>query len=172
MKIAITDACIFIDLYDLQLTSAFFNLEIEIHTTFDVFDELYDEQKELLRAYVSSGKLTIHTITENDWHAIQKMNLPRTLSPNDKTVLYLADKTQCMVLSSDKTIRKQAKKLCCEYHGMLWIFDQLIEEGLITNSIAIQKIEKLFSLNITYQNNQELFAEKEKRMERWGKGSE
>lgn len=33
MKLAITDACIFIDLYDLQLTAQFFNLDIEIHTS-------------------------------------------------------------------------------------------------------------------------------------------
>ena len=51
MKVAITDACIFIELHHLLLTSVFFKLDIEIHTTVDVFNELYPEQQELLKAY-------------------------------------------------------------------------------------------------------------------------
>lgn len=31
-KIAVTDACIFIDLYDLDLIATFFTLEVEINT--------------------------------------------------------------------------------------------------------------------------------------------
>ena len=41
LRIAVTDACIFIDLYDLGLVNAFFQLEIEIHTTTSVYFELY-----------------------------------------------------------------------------------------------------------------------------------
>lgn len=60
MRIAITDACIFIDLIELQLTSQFFGLDIEIHTTLDVYNELYIEQQEWLKVYWSFGKLTLH----------------------------------------------------------------------------------------------------------------
>ena len=35
IKIAITDACIFIDIYDLDLIAAFFNLQFEIHEKTD-----------------------------------------------------------------------------------------------------------------------------------------
>jgi hypothetical protein len=51
MKLAVTDACIFIDLIELQLTAHFFKLQIEIHTSLDVFNELFDNQKEILKAY-------------------------------------------------------------------------------------------------------------------------
>jgi hypothetical protein len=63
MKVAITDACIFIDLIELRLTSQFFGLQIETHTSLDVYNELYPEQQELLKAYQSIGKLIIHNIT-------------------------------------------------------------------------------------------------------------
>lgn len=53
IKIAVTDACIFIDLYDLGLVTSFFNLELEIHTTSAVYFELYDEQQQVLKAYQS-----------------------------------------------------------------------------------------------------------------------
>ena len=41
VKIAVTDANIFIDLYNLGLINDFFNLEFEIHTTASVLMELY-----------------------------------------------------------------------------------------------------------------------------------
>ena len=47
LKIAVIDACIFIDLYDVGLVASFFKLEIEIHTTSSVYFELYDEQQQV-----------------------------------------------------------------------------------------------------------------------------
>lgn len=41
MKIAVTDACIFIDIIELGLSGHFFNLPFKIHTTLDVLNELY-----------------------------------------------------------------------------------------------------------------------------------
>ena len=169
MKIAITDACIFIDIYDLQLTSKFFSLELDIHTSIDVFNELYEEQKEILRAFQQVGKLTLHSILEEDRKVIFAKNFPRSLSDNDKTVLYLSEKIDAMVLSSDKAVRANAKKLCVEYHGMLWVFDKLIEEGIINNKIAIEKIRKLLATNMIYQNNAELITEIDKRIKLWSK---
>lgn len=52
MKIAITDACIFIDLHDLDLTTAFFSLNFEIHTSLDVFNELYLAQQQPLTEFI------------------------------------------------------------------------------------------------------------------------
>lgn len=169
MKIAITDACIFIDIYDLQLTSKFFGLELDIHTSVDVFNELYEEQKEMLRAFQSVGKFTLHSISGEDRKVMFSKNYPRSLSDNDKTVLYLSEKIDAMVLSSDKAVRANAKKICVEYHGMLWVFDKLVEEGLIDNIVAIEKITQLISTNIIYQNNEELKIEITKRIKNWSK---
>ena len=41
MKIAVTDACIFIDLIELDLVQPFFQLRVELHTTIDVINELF-----------------------------------------------------------------------------------------------------------------------------------
>ncbi len=167
MRIAITDACIFIDLIELQLTSQFFGLDIEIYTTLDVYNELYIEQQEWLKIYRSFGKLTIHNLSPEEKDSIQNMSFPKSLSDNDKSVLFLAEKLDALVLSSDKAVRSFAKKHSIEYHGMLWIFDSLIENGLITNEEAISKMRLLISNNIVYQNNMELNAEIEKRIKRW-----
>lgn len=50
---------------------------------------------------------------------------------------------------------------------MLWIFDCLIEKGLVTKEAAILKMRSLISNNIVYQDNMELNAEIEKRIKRW-----
>ncbi|MCL2311123.1 MAG: hypothetical protein FWC41_01350 [Firmicutes bacterium] len=167
MRIAITDACIFIDLHDLKLTNSLFSLKLDIHTSLDVFNELYAHQQDVLSAFHSVGKLTIHNISAEDRINIQKQNYPKALSENDKTVLFLAEKIDAIVLSSDRAVRTCAKKKSIEYHGMLWIFDKLVETLLLDSAAAAVKLEMLIKTNIVYQNNVELIKEMEIRLKRW-----
>lgn len=167
MKIAVTDACIFIDLIELQLTSHFFGLDIEIHTTLDVYNELFHDQQEWLKVYESVGKLTIHNLSPEEKISIQSISFPKSLSDNDKSVLFLAEKLNAIILSSDKAVRRFAKNNTIKYHGMLWIFDNLIEHDLISKLEAKIKIRLLVSNNIVYQNNMELNEEIEKRIMKW-----
>jgi len=167
MKLAITDACIFIDLHDLDLTVAFFSLDLEIHTSLDVYNELYPEQKTVLNAFLSVDKLHIHNINAKSRLEIMATAYPLGLSEVDKTVLYLAQKYDALVISSDKAVRNFAKKLTIDYHGMLWIFDQMIAQEKMTKATAILKLTELISKNKIYQNNVKLRAEFQKRMEGW-----
>lgn len=109
VRVAVTDANIFIDLYDLGLTKSFFNLELEIHTTSAVLYELYSEQQEVLQAYQSVGMLSVHNLQEQDFIEIYNENYPKSLSEADKSVLHVANKINACVLSSDKTLRNCAK---------------------------------------------------------------
>ncbi|MBI1838670.1 MAG: hypothetical protein HYR91_15505 [Flavobacteriia bacterium] len=168
MKIAITDACIFIDLYELDLTIPFFSLDFEIHTSLDVFNELYKEQQQVLLAFTSVGKLTTHVITSDERTEILSSHYPRALSEMDKTVLFLAEKHNAMVLSSDQVVRNHAKNKSIDYHGMLWIFDKLVEDGKITTAIAFSKLKQLIAENAIYRNNRKLAVELEKRLRLWG----
>ena len=70
MKIAVTDACIFIDLIELKIISDFFSLDIELH-------ELYPEQQEILIAYESGKKLIIHNLEPDHIHEMESMYFPR-----------------------------------------------------------------------------------------------
>jgi hypothetical protein len=167
MKIAVTDACIFIDLYDLKLYPAFFKLNLEIHTSVDVYNELYSHQQEVLNAYHLMGKLTIHSITESDRLVILSTPYPRSLSSIDKTVLHLAFKVKAMILSSDKAVRQYGKSRSIEYHGLLWIFDQLIEQGILNPKEAAVKLNDLIKSNLIYQHSSELIKEKDIRLKRW-----
>ena len=167
MNIAITDACIFIDIYELDLTNIFFSLNMNVHTSVDVFNELYLTQQYSLQLFIKEGRLMLHSLDANDRLIIQAEGYPRSLSENDKTVLHLAGKLGAMVLSSDASVRKYAKKKAVEYHGMLWIFDKLVSADLITKNVAAEKLQKLVSTNIIYQNNAELVKEMAKRIDNW-----
>lgn len=167
MKLAVTDACIFIDLYELQLTTKFFLLDLELHTSVDVFNELFDEQKELLIAYQNTNKLHVHNLNEADRIEMSKIIFLKGLSISDRTVLFIAENIGAMVISSDKAVRKQAKKQSIEYHGMLWILDKLVDNQIINKAIALSKLNLLISTNIIYQNNFDLRSELSKRMREW-----
>jgi len=79
MKVAVTDACIFIDLIELDIISLFFKLEIEMHTTVAVINELFQEQKQVLEAYQAVGKLQVHNLMEVDFLEMKKIPFPRGL---------------------------------------------------------------------------------------------
>lgn len=167
LRIAVTDACIFIDLYDLGLVNAFFQLELEIHTTTSVYFELYPEQQQILKAYQSTDKLVVHNLIEEDFLQIQSEPYPKSLSETDKSVLHVANRLDACVLSSDKTVRNCAKNKDIEYHGMIWIFDKMVEAKLLSKKQAALKLEELVATNFIFQNNKPLVAEIEKRLQIW-----
>jgi hypothetical protein len=167
LKIAVTDACIFIDLYDLGLVNEFFQLEIEIHTTTSVYFELYSEQQKILKAYQSVDRLIVHNLKEEDFLQIQSAPYPKSLSETDKSVLHVANKIDACVLSSDKTVRNCAKNKDIEYHGMIWIFDKLVEANILTKKLAALRLEQLVSTNFIFQNNKSLVDEIQKRFKLW-----
>ncbi len=167
VKIAVTDANIFIDLYNLGLTKYFFNLDLEIHTTSAVLYELYPEQQEILQAYQSVGWLEVHNLQEQDFIEIHKENYPKSLSEADKSVLHVANKINACVLSSDKTLRNCAKNKDIEYHGMIWIFDKFVETATLTSKEAKNKLQQLVATNFLFRNNQILVEEINKRLKIW-----
>ncbi|MCE7058147.1 hypothetical protein LZF95_25920 [Algoriphagus sp. AGSA1] len=167
MKVAVTDACIFIDLIELDLVASFFKLDIQLHTTVDVVNELFPEQKQLLKAYESGKLLTIHNLGEKDLMEISKIPFPKGLSQQDKSVIYLAlflDKA--MVISSDKLVRNFAANQALECHGLVWIFDELVRQEVISKEVAASMLRNLLSLNQMY-NGVLIKKEVDKRIRKW-----
>jgi hypothetical protein len=167
IKIVVTDACIFIDLYDLGLTNSFFILDLEIHTSSAVLFELYPEQQQILRAYQSVDRLTVHNLQEQDFMDIYLAEYPKALSETDKSVLHIANKINACVLSSDKTLRNWSKNNGIECHGMIWILDTLVEKTVLTKKEANNKLKQLVATNFLFHNNSQLVDEIEKRLKLW-----
>lgn len=167
MVVAVTDACIFIDLCNTDLIAAFFKIQLDIHTSLDVINELYPEQQQTLQTFQTTGKLTVHNIAGEQRSAINNIHFPKAISEVDKTVIYLAAQLPAVILSSDRAVRNFAKAKVIEYHGMLWIIDRLVENKLIAKAEACNKLKVLCASNWLYANNKELLGEIQNRLDMW-----
>ncbi len=168
MRVAVTDACIFIDLIELDMISVFFQLDVEMHTSVSVMNEMYQDQKQILEAYQDVGKLKVHNLQEEDFLEMGKISFPRGLSIQDKTVIYLAKKLGgAMVISSDKLVRDFAGSQGLPFHGIFWILDQVMVESLLSKSKAMSILSQMPKVNSLYQA---VFMKKEieKRERIWG----
>lgn len=167
MRIAVTDACIFIDLIELDLISDFFRLNLELHTTVEVLNELFLEQSQILEAYQQVGKLIVYNLDEDDFLKIDVLALPKGLSSEDKSVLYIATCLENgIVISSDNLVRKSAVRLRLQCHGLLWVVDQLVNQDICSKSNAAELLTKLMTLNKMYATGK-LRREVEERIIKW-----
>jgi hypothetical protein len=151
MRIAVTDACIFIDLIELDLISDFFRLDLELHTTVEVMNELFTEQYQVLEAYQQVGKLIVHNLNAQDFLKIETLALPKRLSPEDKSVLYIATGLENgIVITSDNLVRKCTERLKLECHGLHWVIDQLVFQNICCKPIVLGSLMTLIDLNKHY----------------------
>ena len=69
-----------------------------------------------------------------------------SLSDNDKSVIFLADKLDAKVISSDKAVRNYAKSKAIDCHGMLWNFEYQRSCHFLINNLYSLPILSLFLL--------------------------
>lgn len=142
MQVVITDANIFIDLYELNLLYLFFQLPYKIHTTSFVIEELSDECEEVVEQ-----ETILIRINEADRKGLEQMVWNRGFSFPDKTILYSALIYKMMVFSGEKKMKKWCQSNDIESHGILFIFQQFIDQKLLSKDNASQKLETLMKIN-------------------------
>lgn len=149
MRIIINDANILIDLVHLDLMNEFIQLDLELKTTDFVFEELNEEQKIIIQGYINSEHIElVVTEEEQDFEGISSiLENSSGLSFEDCSVWYYANKLNGILLSGDGKLRKQAIANGILVKGILFIFDQLLVNGLISFEYAIEKIEELYKIN-------------------------
>jgi predicted nucleic acid-binding protein len=147
MKIAVNDANILFDLIDLGLIHYLFQLEYTFYTTDIVVDEFKNEyQKSIIQDFISNSKLSILSIDDINKIYSEKQKYPR-LSIQDCSVLITAKEQNALILTGDNHLRKTANTYQIEVHGILWIFDELIDKGFISFKLAYIKLTELLSFN-------------------------
>jgi len=145
MKVAVTDANIFIDIIHIGLHGRLFSLGFQVHTSLRVFDELNESQKQLLRKFVDRGDLTINNCDEIS--SVESVRIVRGLSNSDKEMIYLARHLNAMILSGDGLVRKVTGIQNIEVHVIFWLLDRFIEERFITKKQANKKLKELMVYN-------------------------
>jgi hypothetical protein len=154
MKIAVTDANIFIDLIAVDLLNSLFDLKIEFHTTFPVFDQLNLEQQKNLIPYINSKKLVKYNFSYEELMEIYEIKFPNALETADRSVFYYCNKINASILSGDKRLKTYCESKSIEVKGILWLFDELVATKLITVGYAASKLQLLLTINdrLPYQD--------------------
>lgn len=163
MKIVISDTNIIIDLLNTDLLEYFLKLRIEVHTTDFVLVELYDEQIKILDKKIEEEQLIIDKANEDDIDEIIKLQSEKTtLSINDISVFYFAKKHEAMILTGDKSFRKYAEENEIEVRGILWVFDELLNNELLNKNTLADKLRTLMKTNKRLPSNEVII-----RLEKW-----
>jgi uncharacterized protein YacL len=162
MKLAVTDANIFIDLIHIEWIDHVFALEVEIHTALEVFEELNDRQQQILAGFQTRGFLYIHSLSDSDRTEMKMVKVPRALSEADGVVVFLAKKLNAEVLTGDGPLRKHCLAEKIEVHGILWLIDTFLDMGLTTPDQCAACLERLM-----LYNNRLPVTECEQRLRRW-----
>jgi predicted nucleic acid-binding protein len=149
MKVAIKDANIIFDLYELDLLEICLSLDFDFITSDFVNSEIKTETlKLIINDYKSRNLISIESLNTKQLTEALKINKEQPgLSIPDCSVIILAQKHNAIILSGDKALRNKAKQSGIEYHGILWILDTLIECNRITKETASIKLEELMKTN-------------------------
>ena len=151
-KIVVNDTNVFIDLHDVDLLEQFFLLPWEVHTTDFVMLELVKEgQKDTVAAYESNGCLHIATFEFQEVVKINKLHKAiinkSNLSLTDCSVWYYAKQNNYTLLTGDRKLRNSALNEGVEVRGIIYVFDELVANGIIPASLAAEKLTLLKSIN-------------------------
>lgn len=144
-KVALNDTNILIDFYEIGLLDALMEIDLEMHTTdFVVAELVVEEQLDWLEELINSGKLIVNGFSGKELAAIFELEGGNYgLSLTDCSAWQWAAKNDGILLTGDAQLRRAALKDGVEVHGSIWLLDELVREGVLTEKQACQAVKKL-----------------------------
>lgn len=167
-RIVISDANVIFDLLSVQLLEAFFALPCEICTTDLVISEIErPEQQQIIQKFIKLKKLGVAIFEFDEFSEILLLQSTskNNTSIEDCSVLYYAQKVDGRLLTGDGKLRSAAEKDNVKVSGILYLFDNFVEYGLLSASEAAENLKALMTINIRLPK-----AECETRIAKWRKG--
>jgi rRNA-processing protein FCF1 len=151
-KIVVNDTNVFIDLYEVGLLEEFFSLPWEVHTTDFVMLELQKEgQHETVARYKTDKRLVVPVFEAKEMLEIGNLfqqNMNRTnVSLTDCSVWYYAKVNNYILLTGDRKLRTTSILDGVEVHGVIYVFDALVEFNMISRQVAVEKLQQLYVIN-------------------------
>lgn len=147
--VVVSDTNIFIDLYSVDLLNEFFSLSFQIHTTDFIINELKNAiQRDTI---LSFNTLTIKKFNGKELSELllfqDKLHQETNVSIQDCSVWQYAQHNSYCLLTGDSKLRKVAIKEGTNVRGILYIFDKIVEEKILTPSVACEKLKLLRQMN-------------------------
>lgn len=147
MRIAVTDANIFIDVIYIEIHSLFPKIGLEIYTTQNVLDKLDDYQIQLLQQLIDDNVIVVYTFSEKELEEFSKFFIKRSLSLADHSVIFLAEKINAIVISGDGLVRTTCHERKLEVQGILWFLDECVDKTHLKHQQAHEKLTALMNYN-------------------------
>ena len=149
-KIVVSDTNIFLDLISVDLLESFFEFPCEIHTSDFVLGEI-KQQKQIkaIQKFEASKKLKVAKFKSPEISEIfeLKQGHETKVSFTDCSVWYYAKKINARLITGDGKLRKAAEKDNVLVSGILYIFDNLVEYGVLDRTQAAKKLAQLVEIN-------------------------
>ena len=150
-KIVISDINILLDLLSQNMLDDFFSLPCDICTTDLVIDEIVQPaQQKIIDSFIKSRKLEVVQFSPSEFSNITNLFVMNSnnASLTDCSVWYYAKQTNGRLLTGDGKLRKAAENDNVKVSGILYIFDNLIEYGILPEKDAADLLEKLMKINM------------------------
>ena len=150
-RIVISDTNIILDLLFLNMLDDFFSLPCDICTTDLVIDEIVQPaQQKIIDSFVKSRKLEVVQFSPSEFSNITNLFVmnPNNASLTDCSVWYYAKQTNGRLLTGDGKLRKAAENDNVKVSGILYVFDNLIEYGILSEKDAADLLENLMKINM------------------------
>ena len=148
MKIAVQDANILIDLELSGLLGAWFQLDMETHTTDFIVEQVRTGGHAEILANVASGRLIVHACSAaRIGEAVALAESFPGIDLEDGSIYLLAQELDAILLTGDRPLRKLAKARHIDVHGTLWIFERLLEQNVLSRSAAAEKLNRLMTMD-------------------------
>jgi len=149
MRLLINDANILIDIIKLELLDKFFSLSFRLLTTDFILEELNPIQKKEIENLINLEEIVlIKTTIVEDYLGINELLANSSgLSFEDCSVWYYSKKMNGILVTGDGKLRKTVTKDGIEVRGIIYLFDQMLEQELISFTEAMEKLELLYQIN-------------------------
>lgn len=152
MDIIIEDTNIFIDLYQTGLGRFVQQLEIDFRTSIYVLLEVVDEpQYQYVLGLLEKGVLKAEDFEGDEqkylFETTQTYGGKSNLSLADCSVMLLAERYQCRLLTSDRKLRLHAQERGLEVSGFLWLTDELVRTEVLTEEEMIVYLKRYKDTN-------------------------
>ena len=152
MRIIVEDTNIIIDLFNVGLLQFCKKMDIVLHTTEFVIKEIKrPEQRSTLKGLISNEELKM--VVFNIEEMLQLANLEEecrstnNLSTADCSVVLLAERLGCRLLTADQKLVHFAQSRGLETSGLLWLTDKMVEKGIVSPKDMVEYLNRYLETN-------------------------
>lgn len=152
MEVIVDDTNILIDLANTGLLAHCMQMDISFCTTDMVISELRNtRQLDIVNGFRAEGGLNVCEMKGNELINVvttyQELEQCSNLSPADVSVMLLAERLNCRLLSNDQKLIRQARERGIEANGLLWLTDLMVETNVVSPRMMVEYLNQLLITN-------------------------